>query len=139
MGGPSRVLVDPVDPMHNRRHIARSLGMLFLIEGTLGQVWLLLPHEAGRPLPLVGICILAQVLGVWMRRGGLDLAPLWVLKAMTALGTLLGVVARPTGPPRPGPPHAYEPGPSCRRCRMASCLRGRWCWASPRSARCAEC
>ena len=79
MGGPSRVLVDPVDPTHNRRHIARSLGMLFLIEGTLGQVWLLLPHEAGRPLPLVGICILAQVLGVWMRRGGLDLAPLWVL------------------------------------------------------------
>src|SRR4051794_22173947 len=89
MGGPSRVLVDPVDPTHNRRHIARSLGMLFLIEGTLGQLWLLLPHEAGRPLPLVGICILAQVPGVWMRRGGLDLAPLWVLKAMIALGTLL--------------------------------------------------
>jgi diguanylate cyclase (GGDEF)-like protein len=89
MGGPSRVLVDPVDPTHNRRHIARSLGMLFLIEGTLGEVWLLLPHEAGRPLPLMGICVLAQVLGVWMRRGGLDLAPLWVLKAMITLGTLL--------------------------------------------------
>ena len=89
MGGPSRVLVDPVDPTHNRRHIARSLGMLFLIEGTLGQVWLLLPHDAGQPLPLVAICVLAQVLGVWMRRGGLDFAPLWVLKAMIALGTLL--------------------------------------------------
>ena len=49
MGGTSRVLVDPVDPTHNRRHIARSLGMLFLIEGTLGQVWLLLPHDAGQP------------------------------------------------------------------------------------------
>src|SRR3954454_20875970 len=103
MGGPSRVLVDPVDPTHNRRHIARSLGMLFLIEGTLGQVWLLLPHEAGRPLPLVGICVLAQVLGVWMRRGGLDLAPLWVLKAMIALGTLLAAAGSVfSGSPRTG-------------------------------------
>ena len=93
MGGASRVLVDPVDPTHNRRHIARSLGMLFLIEGTLGQVWLLLPHEAGQPLPLVAICVLAQVLGVWMRRGGLDFAPLWVLKAMIALGTMLAAAA----------------------------------------------
>ena len=91
MGGPSRVLVDPVDPTHNRRHIARSLGMLFLIEGTLGQVWLLLPHDTGQPLPLVAICVLAQVLGIWMRRGGMDFAPLWVLKAMIALGTLLAV------------------------------------------------
>src|SRR3954462_101137 len=91
MGGPSRVLVDPWDPTQNRRHFARSLGMLFLIEGTLGQVWLLLPYEAGRPLPLVGICILAQVLGFGMRRGVLDLAPLWVLKAMSARGTLLAV------------------------------------------------
>jgi hypothetical protein len=66
-----------VDPTHNRRHIARSLGMLFLIEGTLGQIWLLLPHDAGQPLPLVAICVLAQVLGIWMRRGGLDFAPLW--------------------------------------------------------------
>src|SRR5436190_2393975 len=89
MGGTSRVLVDPVDPTHNRRHIARSLGMLFLIEGTLGQVWLLLPHDAGQPLPLVTICVVAQVLGIWMRRGGLDFAPLWVVKAMIALGTLL--------------------------------------------------
>ena len=38
MGGSSRVLVDPLDPTPNRRHIARSLGMLFLTEGTLGQV-----------------------------------------------------------------------------------------------------
>jgi diguanylate cyclase (GGDEF)-like protein len=89
MGGPSRVLVDPVDPTHNRRHIARSLGLLFLIEGTLGEAWLLLPHQAGWTLPLLGICVLAQVLGIWMRRGGLDFAPLWVIKAIITLGTLL--------------------------------------------------
>jgi diguanylate cyclase (GGDEF)-like protein len=89
MGGPSRVLVDPVDPTHNRRHIARSLGLLFLLEGTLGEAWLLLPHQAGWTLPLLGICVLAQVLGIWMRRGGLDHAPLWVIKAIITLGTLL--------------------------------------------------
>src|SRR6266540_955132 len=43
MGGHSRVLVDPADPTPNRRHIARSLGLLFLIEGTLGEapLWVL--------------------------------------------------------------------------------------------------
>src|SRR4029450_5553537 len=89
MGGPSRVLVDPLDPTHNRRHIARSLGLLFLLEGTLGEAWLLLPHVAGQAVPLVAICVVAQVLGIWMRRGGLDFAPLWVLKAIITLGTLL--------------------------------------------------
>src|SRR4029450_13920472 len=89
MGAPSRVLVDPVDPTHNRRHIARSLGLLFLLEGTLGEAWLLLPHQAGWTLPLLGICVLAQVLGIWMRRGGLDSAPLWVIKAIITLGTRL--------------------------------------------------
>ncbi len=89
MGGPSRVLVDPLDPTPNRRHIARSLGLLFLIEGTLGEGWLLLPHELGQTVPLIGICVLAQLLGIWMRQGGLDDAPLWVLKAVVTLGTLL--------------------------------------------------
>ena len=89
MGAPSRVLVDPLDPTPNRRHIARSLGMLFLTEGTLGMLWLLLPHSAGQTLPLLGICVLAQLLGIWMRRGGLDYAPIWVLKAIVTLGTLL--------------------------------------------------
>jgi diguanylate cyclase (GGDEF)-like protein len=91
MGGRSRVLVDPLDPTPNRRHIARSLGMLFLTEGTLGELWLLLPHDASlaRAVPLVGICALAQLLGIWMRQGGLDYAPLWVLKAIVTLGTLL--------------------------------------------------
>ena len=45
-----------------------------------------LPHAAGQTLPIVGICALAQLLGVWMRRGGLDYAPLWVLKAIVTLG-----------------------------------------------------
>src|SRR5919198_1353171 len=89
MGGPSRVLVDPVDPTPNRRHIARSLGLLFLIEGSLGEAWLLLPRHAGQTLAVVLVCVLAQVLGVWMRRGGLDEAPRWVLKAIVTLGTLL--------------------------------------------------
>ena len=89
MGGPSRVLVDPADPTPNRRHIARSLGLLFLIQGTLGEGWLLLPHEARHAQAVVLICVLAQVLGIWMRRGGFDAAPLWVLKAIITLGTLL--------------------------------------------------
>src|ERR671937_2749821 len=93
MGGPSRVLVDPTDPTPNRRHIARSLGLLFLIEGTLGEAWLLLPHHAGQTVGVVAICLLAQALGIWMRRGALDTAPVWVLKAIVALGTLLAAAA----------------------------------------------
>jgi diguanylate cyclase (GGDEF)-like protein len=93
MGGPSRVLVDPTDPTPNRRHIARSLGLLFLIEGTLGLVWLLLPHVAAQTLPLALICVLAMVVGIWMRRGGLDEAPPWALKAIVTLGTLLAAAA----------------------------------------------
>jgi diguanylate cyclase (GGDEF)-like protein len=89
MGGPSRVLVDPADPTPNRRHIARSLGLLFLIQGTLGEGWLLLPHQARHAQAVVLVCVLAQVLGIWMRRGGFDAAPLWVLKAIITLGTLL--------------------------------------------------
>src|SRR4051812_999130 len=91
MGGHSRVLVDPVDPTPNRRHIARSLGLLFLIEGTLGEAWLLLPHDAehSRTGAVVLICALAQALGVWMRRGAFDEAPVWVLKATVTIGTLL--------------------------------------------------
>src|SRR6266487_1339700 len=81
MGGHSRVLVDPADPTPNRRHIARSLGLLFLIEGTLGEAWLLLPHEAGETLALALVCALAAVVGIWMRS--------WVLKAVVTLGTLL--------------------------------------------------
>jgi diguanylate cyclase (GGDEF)-like protein len=89
MGGPSRVLMDPADPTPNRRHVARSLGLLFLIEGALGEAWLLLPHHAGETLAVLLVCVLAQVLGIWMRRGGLDAAPVWVLKAIVTLGTLL--------------------------------------------------
>ena len=79
----------PLDPTTNRRHIARSVGMLFLTEGTLGMLWLLLPDAAGQTLPLLGICVLAQLLGIWMRRGDLDYAPIWVLKPIVTLGTLL--------------------------------------------------
>src|SRR6266496_514991 len=89
MGGHSRVLVDPSDPTVNRRHIARSLGLLFFIEGTLGEAWLLLPHHAGEALALLLICALSQVVGIWMRQGALDEAPVWVLKAIVTLGTLL--------------------------------------------------
>ncbi|HEY7618126.1 MAG TPA: EAL domain-containing protein [Solirubrobacteraceae bacterium] len=89
MGGLSRVLVDPGDPTPNRRHIARSLGLLFFIQGTLGEGWLLLPHDARHVQAVVLVCVLAQVLGIWMRRGGFDAAPLWVLKAIITLGTLL--------------------------------------------------
>ena len=89
MGGPSRVLVDPADPTPNRRHVARSLGLLFVAEGTLGEIWLLLPHHASRAVGVALICVLAQILGAWMRRGGLDEAPLWVIKAIITFGTLL--------------------------------------------------
>src|SRR5919109_162505 len=93
MGGPDRVLVDPADPTPNRRRIARSLGMLFLIEGTLGEAWLLLPHEGGQPMALILICVLAQLVGVWLRRGAVDEASLWVLKAIVAMATLMAVAA----------------------------------------------
>jgi diguanylate cyclase (GGDEF)-like protein len=93
MGGPSRVLVDPADPTPNRRHIARSLGLLFLLEGTLGEGWLLLPHKAENPGAVVVVCVVAQLLGFWMRRGGFDEAPLWVLKATITIGTLLAAAA----------------------------------------------
>jgi diguanylate cyclase (GGDEF)-like protein len=93
MRGPSSVLVDPADPTPNRRRIGRSLGMLFLIEGTLGEGWLLLPHDGGRPLPLLLVCVLAQVVGLWLRRGAVDEASLWVLKAIVALATLVAVAA----------------------------------------------
>ena len=59
-------------------------------KGRSAQVWLLLPHDAGQTAAARWrICVLAQVLGIWMRRGGLDYAPLWVLKAIITLGTLL--------------------------------------------------
>src|SRR3954465_12419113 len=93
MGGSDSVLADPADPTPNRRRIGRSLGMLFLIEGTLGEAWLLLPHDGGQPLPLVLICVLAQLVGVWLRRGAVDEAPLWVLKAIVAFATLMAVAA----------------------------------------------
>ena len=79
MGGPSNVLVDPADPTPNRQRIARSLGMLFLLEGTLGEAWLLLPHDAGQTLPLLLVCVLAQVIGLWLRQRAVDEAPVWVL------------------------------------------------------------
>ena len=93
MGGSDRVLADPADPTPNRRRIARSLGMLFLIEGSLGEVWLLLPHEGDQPLSLILICVLAQAVGLWLRRGALDDAPLWALKAIVAMATLMAVAA----------------------------------------------
>jgi diguanylate cyclase (GGDEF)-like protein len=93
MGGPDSVLADPADPTPNRRRIGRSLGMLFLIEGTLGEAWLLLPHDGAQPMPLLLICVLAQVVGLWLRHGAVDEAPLWVLKAIVAVATLIAVAA----------------------------------------------
>ncbi|HEX7301064.1 MAG TPA: EAL domain-containing protein [Solirubrobacteraceae bacterium] len=89
MGAPDSVLVDPADPTPNRRRIARSLGMLFLIEGTLGEAWLLLPRDAGETVPLALVCLLAQALGLWLRQGAVDRAPMWVLKAIVSLATLM--------------------------------------------------
>jgi diguanylate cyclase (GGDEF)-like protein len=94
MGGHDSVRADPTDPTPNRRHIARSLGLLFLLEGTLGEAWLVMPID--RPVmvaPLLLVCVLAQVVGLWLRRGALDHAPLWVLKATVAVGTLLAAAA----------------------------------------------
>jgi diguanylate cyclase (GGDEF)-like protein len=95
--------VDPADPTPNRRRIARSLGMLFLFEGTLGEAWLVLPHDAGQPVPLFLVCLFAQAIGLWLRSGALDEAPLWVLKAMVTLATLLAVAGCVfSGPTRTG-------------------------------------
>jgi diguanylate cyclase (GGDEF)-like protein len=93
MGGSDSVLADPADPTPNRRRIGRSLGMLFFLEGTLGEAWLLLPHEGAQPLSLVFICVLAQAVGLWLRQGAVDEAPLWVLKAIVAMATLMAVAA----------------------------------------------
>jgi diguanylate cyclase (GGDEF)-like protein len=89
-----RVLVDPTDPTPDRRHIARSLGVLFLLEGTLGVTWVLLPHHgAGHLAPVAAICVLAQLVGLWLGRGGADEAPIWAVKALVTAGILLAAVA----------------------------------------------
>jgi diguanylate cyclase (GGDEF)-like protein len=88
------VLVDSTDPTPDRRHIARSLGLLFLLEGTLGLAWLALPARVEEQLlPLAAICALAQCVGLWLRRGGADEAPAWAVKALVTFGTLLAAAA----------------------------------------------
>jgi diguanylate cyclase (GGDEF)-like protein len=67
--------------------------MLFLAEGTLGEAWLLLPHDGGQPMPLLLVCVLAQLVGLWLRQGAVDESPLWVLKAIVAMATLMAVAA----------------------------------------------
>jgi diguanylate cyclase (GGDEF)-like protein len=93
MPDPSSVLVDPADATPNRRRIARSLGMLFLLEGTLNEAWLLLPHHDGQALPLLLVGVLAQAVGLWLRQGAVDEAPLWALKAIVALATLMALAS----------------------------------------------
>jgi diguanylate cyclase (GGDEF)-like protein len=67
--------------------------MLFFAEGTLGEAWILLPGDDGRTVPLLGVCVLAQLVGLWLRQGALDEARLWVLKAVVSLATLIAVAA----------------------------------------------
>src|SRR6266498_2472174 len=92
MGGHSRVLVDPADPTPNRRHIARSLGLLFLIEGTLGEAWLLLPHEAGETpaLLLVGARVaiangqfVTSEMGSWLLPAATIIVVSWIVHQLT--------------------------------------------------------
>lgn len=91
MGGHAAEPVDATDPTPNRRRIGRALGMLFLLQGALGEAWVLLPHDDGQSMPLLLVCLVAQAIGLWLRSGALDEAPVWVLKAMVTVATLLSV------------------------------------------------
>lgn len=75
MGGHAAEPVDATDPTPNRRRIGRALGMLFLLQGALGEAWVLLPHDDGQSMPLLLVCLVAQAIGLWLRSGALDEAP----------------------------------------------------------------
>src|SRR6476661_9871334 len=83
----------PVDTSESppaRRNVARSLGLLFFLQGSVVELWLYLTDPAGaRVVPLVGVALLAQAIGVWLRGGGLDSGSAWAVRAVVALGTLL--------------------------------------------------
>ena len=82
--------VEASESTPDRRNVARSLGLLFFLQGSVVELWLYLTDPAGVRLgPLVGVALLAQVIGVWLRGGGLDEGSAWAVRAVVALGTLL--------------------------------------------------
>ncbi|MGZ6643704.1 MAG: putative bifunctional diguanylate cyclase/phosphodiesterase [Solirubrobacteraceae bacterium] len=90
MEGDPRAPVDTSDPTPDRRHVARSLGLLFFLQGSVVELWLYLTDPAGaRIVPLVGLGVLAQALGLWLRGGGLDTGSAWAVRGVIFLGTLL--------------------------------------------------
>ena len=82
--------VEASESTPDRRNVARSLGLLFFLQGSVVELWLYLTDPAGVRLgPLVGVALLAQLIGVWLRGGGLDEGSAWAVRAVIALGTLL--------------------------------------------------
>jgi diguanylate cyclase (GGDEF)-like protein len=80
----------PSHPSVDRRRVARSLGMFYLAGPAVAEIWLLTTTGAGAAVvPLLLSCLLAQTLGVLFMRGVLDRAPVWVLKALLTLATII--------------------------------------------------
>jgi diguanylate cyclase (GGDEF)-like protein len=85
-----RAPVEASESTPDRRNVARSLGLLFFLQGSVVELWLYLTDPPGaRVAPLVGVALLAQAIGVWLRGGGLDSGAAWAVRAVVALGTLL--------------------------------------------------
>jgi diguanylate cyclase (GGDEF)-like protein len=80
----------PLTSAPDRRRVARSLGLFYLGAPAMAELWLLTagPWPA-KGLQLLVTSLLAQALGVLLLRGGGDRAPLWFLKGLLTLATLV--------------------------------------------------
>jgi diguanylate cyclase (GGDEF)-like protein len=89
-----RAPAEATDPTPDRRHVARSLGLLFFLQGTMVELWLYLNDPPGaRQVPLVATAVLAQAIGLWLRGGGLDMGASWAVRLVICLGTLIAAFA----------------------------------------------
>src|SRR4051812_40382729 len=76
-------------PAPDRRRVARSLGWFYLGAPLLAEVWAAV--RSPRPadlLPMLAICVIAQVLGVTLVRGHADDAPAPMLKGLLTLASV---------------------------------------------------
>ncbi len=78
-----------ITPTLDRRRVARSLGLFYACAPVAAEILLLLDAVQGRWIALLGLCLLAQALGVVLLHGGLDDAPETTLKGLITLATAL--------------------------------------------------
>ena len=76
-------------PTLDRRRVARSLGLFYVCAPAAAELWALLDDGVGHRIPLLVVCVLAQLLGAVLLRGGLDEAPERTLKGLISLATVL--------------------------------------------------